>query len=237
MWSGSRSRSSHRSGPSATRSTGEAAGERRLCRSRATRRGARHPEPPRGAERVQRGADRHLAWPSRRSPRRRLGPAGGRLRRGAVFCAGADIDWQRASSALSMEENEADAARLPRCAPIDECPVPVIAARAGCCAGRRDGRCAAVADVTLARPTRLRLHRAKLGLMPAVISPFVLAADRRGRGPRPFPDRRAVRIQRALRIGLVSRSRRDSKSTWTPRGGPARRRSFPPGPRPGARRR
>src|SRR5205823_2371447 len=47
---------------------------------------------------------------------------------GPSFCAGADVEWQRASIDLSYEENVEDALRLYRmCETIDRCPAPVIA--------------------------------------------------------------------------------------------------------------
>src|ERR671934_322031 len=46
---------------------------------------------------------------------------------GPSFCAGADVDWQRASIELSFEENVEDALRLYRMLEaIDACPVPVV---------------------------------------------------------------------------------------------------------------
>src|SRR6478609_8812995 len=47
---------------------------------------------------------------------------------GPAFCAGADIEWQRSSIDLSLEENVEDALRLYRmCETVDRCPAPVIA--------------------------------------------------------------------------------------------------------------
>src|SRR5690242_11181953 len=47
---------------------------------------------------------------------------------GPAFCAGADVNWQRAARDLPLEENEADAARLhDMLLAVDRCPVPVIA--------------------------------------------------------------------------------------------------------------
>ena len=66
---------------------------------------------------------------------------------GAAFCAGADVAWMRASLALSVEENEADARRMAEMlATIDACPVPVIARVHGAALGGGMGLCA-VADI------------------------------------------------------------------------------------------
>lgn len=124
---------------------------------------------------------------------------------GKAFCAGADIEWQRAAMALSMEDNEADAGRLQEMlAAIDECPVPVVAAVHGAALGGGMALCC-VADITLATAdTIFGFTETKLGLMPAVISPFVL--PRIGEGPARalFLSGERFGSERALQIGLVS---------------------------------
>jgi methylglutaconyl-CoA hydratase len=124
---------------------------------------------------------------------------------GKAFCAGADIEWQRASIGLSMDENEADAGRLQEMlAAVDECPVPVIAAVHGAALGGGMALCC-VADITLATAdTTFGFTEVKLGLMPAVISPFVL--PRIGEGPARalFLTGERFGSARALGIGLVS---------------------------------
>jgi methylglutaconyl-CoA hydratase len=124
---------------------------------------------------------------------------------GKAFCAGADIEWQRASVGLSVAENEADAGRLQEMlVAIDECPVPVIAAVHGAALGGGMALCC-VADVTVASAdTTFGFTEVKLGLMPAVISPFVL--PRIGEGPARALVVTGERFgaERALGIGLAS---------------------------------
>jgi methylglutaconyl-CoA hydratase len=124
---------------------------------------------------------------------------------GKAFCAGADVEWQRAAISLSLEENEADARRLQEMlSAIDECPVPVIAAVHGAALGGGMALCC-VADVTVATAdATFGFTETKLGLMPAVISPFVL--PRVGEGPARalFVTGERFGSERALRIGLVS---------------------------------
>jgi methylglutaconyl-CoA hydratase len=124
---------------------------------------------------------------------------------GRAFCAGADVEWQRAAITLSLEENEADARRLQEMlAAIDECPVPVIAAVQGAALGGGMALCC-VADITVATAdATFGFTETKLGLMPAVISPFVL--PRIGEGPARalFLTGERFGSERALRIGLVS---------------------------------
>jgi len=95
---------------------------------------------------------------------------------GTSFCAGADVDWQRASIDLTFEENVEDALRLYRMlAVVDSCPAPVVARIHGYALGGGSGL-AACADVTVAaRDAIFGFTEVRLGIIPAVISPFVLA--------------------------------------------------------------
>jgi methylglutaconyl-CoA hydratase len=123
---------------------------------------------------------------------------------GPAFCAGADVAWMRASLALSVEDNEADARRMAEMLDvIDACPVPVIARVHGAALGGGMGLCA-VADVVLtAADTVFGFTETRLGILPAVISPFVLARIGEGQARALFPTGERFDAQRALRIGLV----------------------------------
>lgn len=124
---------------------------------------------------------------------------------GKAFCAGADIEWQRAARSLSMEENEADAARLQQMlAAIDECPVPVVAAVHGAALGGGMALCC-VADIAIATAdATFGFTEVKLGLIPAVISPFVLPRIGEGAARAHFLTGERFGAERALRIGLVA---------------------------------
>ncbi len=123
---------------------------------------------------------------------------------GKAFCAGADVEWQRAAMSLSMEENEADAGRLQEMlTAIDDCPVPVVAAVHGAALGGGMALCC-VADVTLAAAgTVFGFTETKLGLIPAVISPFVLPRIGEGQARALFTTGERFGSERALRISLV----------------------------------
>jgi len=123
---------------------------------------------------------------------------------GKAFCAGADVEWQRAAIGLSAEENEADAARLQAMLlAIDGCPAPVIARVHGASLGGGMGLCA-VADVVLSTADAVfGFTETKLGIMPAVISPFVLARVGEGQARALFSAGERFDAERALRIGLV----------------------------------
>lgn len=135
---------------------------------------------------------------------------------GEVFCAGADIEWQRASIGLSTEENEADAGRLQEMlVAIDECPVPVIAAVHGAALGGGMALCC-VADITVATAdATFGFTEVKLGLMPAVISPFVLPRIGEGAARALFLTGERFGAERALQIGLVSEVMPDRQSMGT----------------------
>lgn len=124
---------------------------------------------------------------------------------GPTFSAGADIAWQRAAMALGLEDNEADAARLQAMlAAIDECPVPVIARVQGAALGGGMGLCS-VADTVLATTdATFGFTETKLGILPAVIAPFVLARIGEGNARALFPGGERFDARRAERIGLVS---------------------------------
>jgi methylglutaconyl-CoA hydratase len=123
---------------------------------------------------------------------------------GPSFSAGADVEWQRASIDLSYEENVEDAMRLYRMLEtIDSCPAPVVCCVHGFALGGGSGL-VACADVAVAWPDAVfGFTEVRLGIIPAVISPFVLprigAAARRY-----FVTGERFDAAEALRIGLVS---------------------------------
>lgn len=123
---------------------------------------------------------------------------------GRSFSAGADIAWQRAAIELSMEDNERDAARLQEMlAAIDLCPAPVVARVQGAALGGGMGLCC-VADVVLATAdARFGFTETKLGLLPAVISPFVLPRIGEGELRALFTTGERIGAERARAIGLV----------------------------------
>jgi len=124
---------------------------------------------------------------------------------GESFCAGADIEWQRSSIDLSYEENIEDALRLyEMMVAIDGCPAPVVASIQGYCLGGGCGLAACV-DIAIADEDAVfGFSEVKLGIIPAVISPFVLAKIGSGAARRYFLTGERFGADVALRIGLVS---------------------------------
>jgi methylglutaconyl-CoA hydratase len=123
---------------------------------------------------------------------------------GESFCAGADVEWQRAAIDLGYEENVEDALRLHRMLEsIDACPAPVVARVQGYALGGGSGL-AACADIAVAAPDAVfGFSEVRLGIIPAVISPFVFAKIGPGAARRWFLTGERFPASTALRIGLV----------------------------------
>ena len=123
---------------------------------------------------------------------------------GPVFCAGADVEWMRRAISLSVEENERDAAALhAMLAAIDACPVPVIARVHGAALGGGMGLCAVADLVITTADCTFGFTEAKLGIIPAVISTFVLPKIGESHARAVFPSGQRFDAERARDIGLV----------------------------------
>jgi methylglutaconyl-CoA hydratase len=123
---------------------------------------------------------------------------------GQSFCAGADIEWMRASADLDRDANIADATALRRMLEaVDGCPAPVVAVVHGHAFGGGSGLVAA-SDIVLAHPeTVFAFSEVKLGIVPAVISPFALRKIGESAARRYFVTGERFDADTALRIGLV----------------------------------
>ncbi len=123
---------------------------------------------------------------------------------GPSFSAGADVEWMRSSAGLSYDENVADALRLRAMLDaVDGCPATVVARVQGHALG---GGCGLVAcsDIVVSEPgTQFAFSEVKLGIVPAVISPFALAKIGSSAARRYFVTGERFSAEVALRIGLV----------------------------------
>jgi methylglutaconyl-CoA hydratase len=125
---------------------------------------------------------------------------------GTVFCAGADLNWMKRSAQFTAEENLQDALALADLLDaLDRLPQPTVARVQGPALGGGVGVVAACDIVVAAEDAFFALSEVRLGLAPAVISPYV--ARRIGSGPARHLFLTAERIpaRRALELGLVSR--------------------------------
>ncbi len=94
---------------------------------------------------------------------------------GSAFCAGADMNWMRRSVAFTHEENEADARRMAAMLrALDELPMPLLARVNGPALGGGMGLLATCDLAVAAEGATFGFTEARLGIVPAVISPFVL---------------------------------------------------------------
>ena len=123
---------------------------------------------------------------------------------GPSFCAGADVTWMRASLGLTREQNEQDAMVMAEMFDaIDRCPAPVVARVHGAALGGGMGLCA-VSDLVVAEAgAKFGFTETRLGILPSVVSPFVIAKIGESHARALFPGGRRFDATRALRIGLV----------------------------------
>ena len=123
---------------------------------------------------------------------------------GKSFSAGADAAWMRSSVELSYEENCADAERMRiMLTTLDTCPAPTVARVQGHALGGGAGLVACCDVVLSARDTVFGFSETKLGLIPSVISPFVLARIGAGPARRYFLTGERFDAATAVAIGLA----------------------------------
>ena len=125
---------------------------------------------------------------------------------GKNFCAGADLNWMSRMVSYTREENIRDSALLAKMyALINECPLPVVGRIQGAAIGGGVGL-VSVCDVAIAlRGVQFGLSEVKLGILPAVISPYVIAKIGETHARALFLTGERFDVDRALRIGLVHR--------------------------------
>lgn len=123
---------------------------------------------------------------------------------GETFCAGADVAWMRSAIGLSLEDNERDAASMQAMfLTIDACPVPLVARVHGATLGGGMGLLA-VSDIVVATAdATFGFTETKLGIIPAVISSFVVPKIGESQARALFATGERFDAERALRIGLV----------------------------------
>jgi methylglutaconyl-CoA hydratase len=125
---------------------------------------------------------------------------------GEVFSAGADVRWMAKMAGYTEEENLRDAMDVSRMfAALDELPIPLVGRVHGAAIGGGAGL-AAVCDIVVAEDqTVFGFTEVKLGIVPAVISPFVLAKIGQAAARELFLTGARFRAPRAKEIGLVQR--------------------------------
>jgi methylglutaconyl-CoA hydratase len=123
---------------------------------------------------------------------------------GATFSAGADLNWMRAMAAAGEAENREDSLRLATLMrTLNFLSKPTLARVNGSAYGGGVGL-VACCDVAIGvRGAKFSLSEVKLGLVPAVISPYVVAAIGARQARRLFLSAEVFSAEEALRIGLL----------------------------------
>lgn len=126
---------------------------------------------------------------------------------GKAFCAGGDLEWMKKAADATQEQNEEDAFRL-ACLyqAISDSQAVVVARIHGACFGGGCGLVAAADYAIAAEDAVFCFSEARLGLLPATISPFVLRKIGPGHARALFATALAFGAPRAASIGLVHES-------------------------------
>jgi methylglutaconyl-CoA hydratase len=131
---------------------------------------------------------------------------------GKAFCAGADLAWMSKAISYSREENRRDAEDLARMLEtLDTVPVPVVARVHGAALGGGVGLVAVCDIVVAADSATFGFSEVKLGIIPAVISPYVVNKIGPSAARELFLTGARFSVKRARRIGLVHEIVRESE--------------------------
>jgi len=126
--------------------------------------------------------------------------------KGKSFCAGADLKWMRKMKDFSYEENFDDAYRLfGMMRAVYRCPKPTIAMVNGSAFGGGNGLLSACDIAVASVYARFSLSEVKLGLAPAVISPYIMKKIGEGYAREFMMTGERIDAETAYRIGLVNR--------------------------------
>ena len=121
-----------------------------------------------------------------------------------MFCAGADVAWMAKMVGYTREENVRDARTMARMfEALDRLPIPLIGRIHGAALGGGAGLAAVCDIVVAAEDASFAFTEVKLGILPAVISPFVLAKIGRSAARELFLTGARFSAARAREIGLV----------------------------------
>jgi methylglutaconyl-CoA hydratase len=123
---------------------------------------------------------------------------------GPSFCAGADLQWMKRMSTASQDDNLRDAEQLAgMLRRLNIFPRPTVALVQGSAYGGGVGLVAACDVAIASEGSNFSLSEVKLGLIPAVISPYVIAAMGSRAARRYFLTGERFGAEEALRLGLV----------------------------------
>ncbi|MEE8172424.1 MAG: enoyl-CoA hydratase/isomerase family protein [Alphaproteobacteria bacterium] len=124
--------------------------------------------------------------------------------RGPTFCAGADLNWMKRTAEFSESENLQDASAMAEMLLVlDTLPKPTIALVQGPAYAGGVGLICACDIAIAARSASFAITEVRLGLIPSVISPFVINAIGESYARRYFLTGERISASEAERIGLV----------------------------------
>lgn len=124
--------------------------------------------------------------------------------KGASFCAGADLNWMKSMKNYSKDENFKDSKRLAKMfSVINECDVPVIGRVNGHALGGGVGLVSVCDYVICAQEAMLGFTEVRLGLIPAVISPYCISKVGESNARAWFLSGDRFTAEEAKRMGLV----------------------------------
>ena len=123
---------------------------------------------------------------------------------GKAFCAGADLNWMKSMAGFGWEDNRADATRLAEMLwAIYSCPLPVVGRLHGDCYAGGMGLAACCDVLVAADGMHFCLSEARLGLLPATISPYVMRAMGQQAARRYFITAERFSAAQAREMGFV----------------------------------
>jgi methylglutaconyl-CoA hydratase len=124
---------------------------------------------------------------------------------GKSFSAGADLEWMKRMASYSYDENLRDASALAlMLKTLNEIPQPTIARIQGSAFGGAVGLVSCCDMAVAASAASFSLSEVKIGLVPATISPYVIAAIGQRAARRYFVTAERFDAHRALQLGLVN---------------------------------
>ena len=124
--------------------------------------------------------------------------------RGDVFCAGADVNWMKSSLKMTAEQNLEDAQKLSRMlAAVNEFPAPAVGLVQGAALGGGVGLAAVCDHVVSESRAVFGLTEVRVGLIPAVVGPFVISKIGLSQARSLFLSGERFGAAMALRIGLA----------------------------------
>ncbi len=124
---------------------------------------------------------------------------------GRSFCAGADLSFMRAAADYTFAENVQDGeAIFDLMLMVDQCPRPVIGRINGAAIGGGVGLVSCCDSVVAVDRAKFGFSEARLGIVPAVISPFVLAKIGADNARELFLTGERFAAAKARQIGLVN---------------------------------